>query len=103
MVEPSSVPKVGSVDGELVVSVQLRLNCVVARPWITTAALQHEHAMVDSRAIERTECINFRRRCVYHVDQAVIVSKGIWTRTIVGITSEDDVPFIIYFVKLRCP
>ena len=39
MVESSSVSKVRSVDGELVVSVQLRLDCVVARPWIATAAL----------------------------------------------------------------
>ena len=67
MVESGSVSEVGSVDGELVVSVQLRLDCVVARPWVTTAALQDEHAMVDGRAVERTECINLRGRCVCHV------------------------------------
>lgn len=33
----------------------------------------------------------------------MIVSKDIWTHTIVGITSENDVPFIIYFVKLGSP
>ena len=69
MVEPSSVSEVGSIDGELVESVQLRLDCVVARPWVTTAALQHEHAMIDSRAVERTKCVNLRGRGVYHVCQ----------------------------------
>ena len=69
MVESGGVPKVGSVDGELVVSVEFGLHCVVASPWITTAALQHEHAVVDSRAVERTECIDLRGRCVYHVCQ----------------------------------
>lgn len=69
MIESSSVSEVGSIDGELVESVQLRLDCVVARPWVTTAALQDEHAMVDSRAVERTECINLRGRGVYHICQ----------------------------------
>ena len=69
MVESSSVSKVGSVDRKLVVSVQLGLQCVVARPWITTAALQHEHAVVDSRAVEWTECIDLWGRCVYDVCQ----------------------------------
>lgn len=69
MVEPSGVSEVGSIDGELVVSVQLGLYCVVARPWIATTALQNEHAVVDSRAVKRTECINFWGRCVCHVRQ----------------------------------
>jgi hypothetical protein len=61
------VSEVGSIDGELVVSVELGLQCVVARPWVTTAALQDEHAVVDSRAVEWTECINLWGRCVYRV------------------------------------
>jgi len=69
MVESGSVSKVGSIDGELIVSVQLGLHCVVAGPRITTTALQHEHAVVDRRTVEWTECIDLRRRCVYHVCQ----------------------------------
>jgi hypothetical protein len=69
MVKSSSVSEVGSIDGKLVVSVELGFHCVVAGPWITTTALQHEHAVVDRRAVERTECIDLRRRCVYRVCQ----------------------------------
>ena len=69
MVESGSVSEVCSIDGKLVVGVQLGLHCIVARPWITTTALQDEHAMIDGRAVERTERIDFWGGCVYHLHQ----------------------------------
>ena len=60
MVKSSSVSEVGSIDGKLVVSVELGLHCVVAGPWITGAAFQNEHPVIDSGAVERTEGIDFR-------------------------------------------
>jgi hypothetical protein len=61
--------EVSSIDGELIVGVQFGFHRVVARPWITTAALQDEHTVVDSRAVERTESINLWRGCIYRVRQ----------------------------------
>ena len=62
MVESSGVSEVCSINGELIKGVEFRLHGVIACPRIAAAAFEHEHAMIDSRAIERAECIDFGRR-----------------------------------------
>jgi hypothetical protein len=58
MVKASAVPEVRPINGKLIVCVKLSFHGVVAGPWITGAAFQNEHSVVDSRTIERAECIN---------------------------------------------
>ena len=61
MIKPSGVSEVCPVKGKLVKSVQLRLHGIITRPWITAAALKHEHTVIDGRAVEWAEGINFGR------------------------------------------
>lgn len=77
MVESSIVSEVCSINGELIKSVQLRLHGVIARPRIAAAAFEHEHAMIDSRAIERAECINLGGWRVWH-SVSVAFSASAW-------------------------
>ena len=59
VVKASAVPEVRPINGKLIVGVKLSFHGVVAGPRITGAAFENEHSVVDSRTIERTECINF--------------------------------------------
>jgi hypothetical protein len=54
------MPEVRPIDGKLIICVKLGFHGVVAGPWITGAAFQNEHPVIDSRAVERTEGIDFR-------------------------------------------
>jgi hypothetical protein len=61
VVEASAVPEVRPIDGELIIRVKLGFHAVVAGPWVTGAAFQNKHSVIDSRTVERTECIDFGR------------------------------------------
>lgn len=61
MVEPGGVTEVRSVDGELVVRVELGFHCVIACPGVAGAAFENEHAVVDGWAVEWTECVDLWR------------------------------------------
>lgn len=85
MVQASGVLKVSSINGELIVSVDLALDAVefsfervVAGPWIGSATLKDIHAMIDGRAIE----------CTKHIDLS-------WRGVRVGVCREDDVPLFV--------
>jgi hypothetical protein len=54
------MPEVRPIDGKLIICVKLGFHGVVAGPWITGAAFQNEHPVIDSGAVERTEGIDFR-------------------------------------------
>jgi hypothetical protein len=58
VVKPSAMPEVRPINGKLIVCVKLSFHGVVAGPWITGATFQNKHSVVDSRTIERAECIN---------------------------------------------
>jgi hypothetical protein len=61
VVKASAVPEVRSINGKLIVCVKLGFHGVVAGPWVTGAAFQNEHPVIDSRTVERTECVDFGR------------------------------------------
>jgi hypothetical protein len=60
VVKASAMPEVSPIDGKLIICVKLGFHGVVAGPWIAGAAFQNEHPVIDSRAVERTEGIDFR-------------------------------------------
>jgi hypothetical protein len=60
VVKASAVPEVRSINGKLIVCVKLGFHGVVAGPWVTSAAFQNEHPVIDSRTVERTEGVDFR-------------------------------------------
>jgi hypothetical protein len=60
VIKASAMPEVRPIDGKLIICVKLGFHGVVAGPWITGAAFQNEHPVIDSRAVERTEGIDFR-------------------------------------------
>lgn len=55
------MPKVGSVNCELIVGVEFGLHCIVAGPRISGAAFENEHSVVDGWAVEGTKGVDFRR------------------------------------------
>lgn len=86
MVELVVVLEVRAVDGELVKGVEHAFHAVAGRPGIRAGALEHEHAVVDSRAGKRTHCVlqRVRRVCVRR-------------------RAEDDIPFSGDVVDFRSP
>lgn len=80
------VSEIGTVDGELVIGVQLRLVRPGCFPRILTNSLNDEHAVVDSRAVVLAPHLHFRRR-----------------RVAIGVRSEDDIPIAVDVVDLGGP
>jgi hypothetical protein len=64
VVKAGAVPEVRPINRKLIVCVKLGFHGVVAGPRITGAAFQNEHSVIDSRTIERTECVDLGGWCV---------------------------------------
>jgi len=60
VIQPCGVHEVGAVDGKLIVRVELRLEGTFRLPGVGGAGFQHEHSVVDGRAVEVAEHVLHR-------------------------------------------